>query len=153
MPINRYTERALKSRPRHPPELRCITRCDRQRARGWWVRVDRGGDVAGRFFSDGLHGGREKALCAAQRHRDALVRSLPAPALGRWHLRRTAPRVYRETRSYRHWTTGELVYYEAWAVWGRDRKTGRPVHTAYSIAKHGDAGARALAYEFSRRRF
>lgn len=45
---------------------------DYQRTRGWWVRFYSGTTLlAGKLFSDLKHGGKRKALAAAQRWRDA----------------------------------------------------------------------------------
>jgi hypothetical protein len=44
---------------------------------GWYVRVTFKGKTEQKFFADKGHGGKQKALKAAQEHRDHLVTKLP----------------------------------------------------------------------------
>jgi hypothetical protein len=44
---------------------------------GWYVRVTFKGKTDQKFFADKAHGGKNKALKAAQAHRDHLVTQLP----------------------------------------------------------------------------
>lgn len=46
---------------------------------GWQVRIRRDGNRLSKFFADARHDGREEALEAAMRYRDALLEKLPAP--------------------------------------------------------------------------
>ena len=51
-----------------------ISRVDGERAQGWQVRVERKSITVRRFFSDSKHGSGAKALKAATKFRDTLVR-------------------------------------------------------------------------------
>ena len=44
---------------------------------GWYVRVTLKGTTQQKFFADKANGGKNKALKAAQAHRDILVTKLP----------------------------------------------------------------------------
>ncbi len=53
--------------------------------RGWWVRFQRGSSrdgtrqVTSKMFSDGVYGGKRKALAAAIKWRDRTAKKLPPP--------------------------------------------------------------------------
>ncbi len=44
---------------------------------GWYVRITLKGETQQKFFADKTHSGKNKALKAAQTHRDQLVSNLP----------------------------------------------------------------------------
>lgn len=44
---------------------------------GWWVRIQRSTFKHRKLFSDGVHGGKQKALIAAKAYRDQLVKKAP----------------------------------------------------------------------------
>ncbi len=120
-----------------------ITRFEYGRTRAWFVRFERGGRPVRKLFSDGVYGGTEQALRAAEAFRESTLKTLPAPILREQSLPGEG-RVYTEWRSYRHRKTGELVYYRTWSAWIRIAK-GVIRHTGYSIRKHGRLGAREKA--------
>ncbi|MFW6100654.1 MAG: hypothetical protein ACOC90_04650 [Bacteroidota bacterium] len=45
---------------------------------GWQIRIHSQGKYNRKFFSDSVHGGREKALKKAQKYRDAFKKYLQA---------------------------------------------------------------------------
>lgn len=51
-----------------------ISRVDGERARGWQVRIERKSLTVRKFYSDSKHGSRAKALEAATKFRDKIVR-------------------------------------------------------------------------------
>lgn len=121
--------------------MRGLTRCDYEKARGWFARIQRRGVEHRRFFADAKHGGSAKARRLAVRWLAERERALPPPERhtpepGPGRIYRAHKRVYSRTgRSYRtaHWC--------AW-VRGAD---GRVRATAYSVRKHGERRARSLA--------
>jgi hypothetical protein len=124
-----------KPHPKGPN--RNITRLDYERTRGFWVRFE-GAHRTSRLFSDGVHGGKTKALAEARRFRDNweqthdLARrispqSLPGP--GRV--------VRRQIFQRKSWSW-------VWEAYIRlERGKGHAV-TRYSIAKWGSAEAKRL---------
>jgi hypothetical protein len=56
-----------------------ISRIDQpaKKNHGWYVRITFKGVITQKFFSDKTHGSKQKALKAAQEHRDELVAGLP----------------------------------------------------------------------------
>ncbi len=56
-----------------------ISRLDSPRAVGWFVRVSWHGKHIRKFFSDGVNGGKRKALAAALAYRDATEKTLGKP--------------------------------------------------------------------------
>ena len=64
-------------------DLRYITRCDYDHARGYWVRFkQRTAFAAQKFFSDAKLGGQRRALKAAIAFRDELVGQRPDDPYG-----------------------------------------------------------------------
>ena len=57
--------------------LKHITRLDYQKTHGWWVRIRRKSNPCSKLFSDGVHGGRDKALEAASAWRDEQLKAAP----------------------------------------------------------------------------
>jgi hypothetical protein len=110
-----------------------ITRMDYARAHGWWVRIYR--NCAGKqknclsqLFSDGVYGGKRKALVAAIAWRDQMLELLPAK---------------KQSGALRPPGYGYVVRYQGsnrWTAWLRTE--GRGVKsTRYSIARWGADGA------------
>ena len=67
--------------------LTYITRMDHGNTHGWWVRVYKDSKpVESKLFSDGVHGGKEKAKRQAQEHRDKIVQKHKIVPV---HLRKT----------------------------------------------------------------
>lgn len=56
------------------PSLKNITRLDYTRTHGYWVRFE-GKSPVSKMFSDGVFGGKRKALKAAQAFRDEWIKS------------------------------------------------------------------------------
>jgi hypothetical protein len=56
-----------------------ISRIDQpeKKHHGWFVRIQMGGSIQSKFFSDSLHKGKEGAHKAAKKHRDGLIAELP----------------------------------------------------------------------------
>lgn len=59
--------------------MRGISRVVSTRAKGWFVRIYRGGKTYAKFFSDGKYGGLRRALKLARQHLRALEREYPQP--------------------------------------------------------------------------
>lgn len=57
--------------------LKHITRLDYQKTHGWWVRIRRKSNPCSKLFSDGIYGGRDKALEAAKAWRDEKLSTAP----------------------------------------------------------------------------
>lgn len=57
--------------------MRGISRVVSTRAKGWFVRIYRGGKTYAKFFSDGKYGGMRRALKLARRHLRAMEREHP----------------------------------------------------------------------------
>ncbi len=57
--------------------LKHITRLDYQKTHGWWVRIRRKSNPCSKLFSDGVYGGRDKALEAALTWRDEKLTDAP----------------------------------------------------------------------------
>lgn len=74
---------------------RNITRMDYGRTHGWWVRVYRGRGADkicfSKHFSDGVWGGKRKALEAARKWRAQTIRQLPSTRPGGSRTPRRAP--------------------------------------------------------------
>ena len=62
-----------------------ITRVDsfKRNSHGWYVRVRFKGENHAKFFTDSVHGGREKALHAAVRYRNKIEREIGKPRTDR----------------------------------------------------------------------
>lgn len=120
-------------------DLRNITRLDYERARGWWVRIYRTEDgqtrCISRGFSDGVHGGKNKALAAARKWRDAKLATVRPVIKGG---RRGTPVGYgyvRRTDVSRRKTVAPVFI--AWL-----KTDGGPKSTTRSIDVWGVAGAK-----------
>ena len=57
--------------------LKHITRLDYQKTHGWWVRIRRKSNPCSKLFSDGVYGGRDKALEAATAWRNEKLSTAP----------------------------------------------------------------------------
>ena len=135
----------------NPPSRRNITRMDYVKTHGWWVRIVRRKQETSKLFSDRVHGGKGKALKAAQAWRDAIKDCLPS------HIKHahasfwlnppshnTSGRVgvfYTEWERYR--TNGRYDSWSGWiAAWREDK---RPKVARFSIANYGYQQAKRLA--------
>ena len=61
--------------------MKGISRMDSRNTHGWFVRVYRDGKVHSKMFSDGVHGGREKALEIALKYKEEYERKHPPSAI------------------------------------------------------------------------
>ena len=76
------------SRPSRTPGICRIDQPDKHN-HGFFVRVQRRGKIHSAFFTDFKHGGRRRALAAAQRHHRKLLKQLKSMTRRRWaELRR-----------------------------------------------------------------
>lgn len=71
--------------------MRGISRIDSKSTHGWFVRHYRDGKAIGKFFSDGVHGGKPAALCVAKDYRDQYEQDNP-PDPTRRRMRKTLQR-------------------------------------------------------------
>lgn len=124
-------------------DLRLITRCQYERSRGWWVRVERVGFRRARFFSDRRCGGRLAALDAAVLFRDAAEAEAPAKRPKPAPPHKPKGRIYLARKTYLL-VRGKRVFYDAWIAYYLP-PNGRRSETSYSCAKWGSKLARAKA--------
>jgi len=76
------------SRPSRTPGICRIDQPEKHN-HGFFVRVQRRGKIHSAFFTDFKHGGRRRALAAAQRHHRKLLKQLKSMTRRRWaELRR-----------------------------------------------------------------
>lgn len=123
--------------------LTYITRMDHGNTHGWWVRVYKDSKpVESKLFSDGVHGGKEKAKKQAQEHRDKVVKKHKIVPV---HLRKT-----REHSVDRRSTSGIVgvtlsVADKAGSLrvhWSaRFMEKGRQRNVSFSVRKYGYEGA------------
>jgi hypothetical protein len=112
---------------------------DASRTHGYNVRMQWQGEQRLKFFADKLHGDRLAALAAAIDWRDAMEKELGKPrtertVIGIIYSSSGVPGVRRIRQ-------GHTNYYEAtWAT-----TAGKQARTKFSIAKHGERKALALA--------
>lgn len=123
--------------------LTYITRMDHGNTHGWWVRVYKDSKpVESKLFSDGVHGGKEKAKKEAQTHRDNVVKKYKIIPV---HMRKT-----REHSVDRRSTSGMVgvtlsVADKAgnlrvhWSARFMDK--GRQRNVSFSVRKYGYEGA------------
>lgn len=132
--------------PRRPTRVGPLTNIHKE-PEGLSLRVRRGGHDFTDYFGDAVYGGREKALLAAQRARDELLRRIDPDQ-----------RVRRRSAKGRRSKTGVVgVSREAYVVGGhryrryvaqwQDPETGRPRRRRFLVECYGEARAKALAIE------
>lgn len=123
--------------------LTYITRMDHGNTHGWWVRVYKDSKpVESKLFSDGVHGGKEKAKRQAQSHRDAIVAKHKIVPV---HMRKTHEHsVDRRSSSGMVGVTlsvadkaGSLRVH--WSA--RFMEKGRQRNVSFSVRKYGYEGA------------
>lgn len=127
---------------------RNITRIDTGATHGYQLRFQRRGKVVDKFYSDSIHGGKNKALAAAKKHRDQLEKDNP-----RYSRKEMAQKVSSKNTSgvvgvrlaEEKSVVGEWEYtYYFWvAQWSPKpgvRKTKR-----FSVNKYGDEKAYKMA--------
>lgn len=125
-----------------PLDMRGITRMDFKRSHSWWVRMVRDGVCHSKHFSDGVYGGREKALSKAKQFRNDLLKKLDPPAR---HTRNTpfdlpGPGIMKKKVFTYKGPDGELYEYRAWHAWIRVSPS-KVVSTKWSIEKWGNLEA------------
>jgi hypothetical protein len=123
--------------------LTYITRMDHGNTHGWWVRVYKDSKpVESKLFSDGVHGGKEKAKRMAQGHRDEIVQKHKIVPV---HMRKTHEHsVDRRSSSGMVGVTlsvadkaGSLRVH--WSA--RFMEKGRQRNVSFSVRKYGYEGA------------
>lgn len=133
--------------------LRNITRVDHARTHAWWARIyrtDESGEknCLSQMFSDGVHGGKRKALVAAKAWRDRMLELLPRAKNSGYGLK--PPGYGYVTRAMRKRRVG---VHPVWVAWIRldDR---RAASSNFSVTVHGERGAKrkAEAYLAAKRR-
>ena len=124
---------------------------DAARTHGWTVFLQRRGRVVIKLFSDGVWGGRDKALAAAIRFHRSMSRKLRAFSLADYcdikkrNNRSGIPGVCRNV--YQRESGGKSIYWVASCPIGR----GQQKHIKFSVTKYGEKGAREKAIEARRR--
>ena len=139
-------KKASQQRPRTTksktatPHHKGISRIDSTRAVGWFVRVSWHGQHIRKFFSDGVNGGKRKALQAAIAYRDATEKALGKPRTDRniTGITRRSNTGYTGIRKILK--DGQPAYDVSWSP-----RPGVLQRTSISIVKHGAERALALA--------
>lgn len=139
------------TRTRNKDSVKNIKRIDSTKTHGWQVHVRRGGELRTKLFSDRICGGKKKALDAAKKHRDKLLKDMAHLAKPLWKIDRT-PKT----------NTGYLgcSYTEYKNSSGKKRgvitvtvreSLGKPVNRKFSVDKLGydDALKKAVAWRKS----
>jgi len=144
----RRKPKSPKKRTRNKQSVKNIKRIDSTKTHGWQVHVRRGGRLSTKLFSDRVYKGKAKALTAAKKYRDGLVKDMAKYAKPLWRIKRT-PRT----------NTGELgvsqTHYTNRS--GKKRKVitvtvrselGKAVNRKFSVDKLGykDAVKQAVAW-------
>lgn len=128
------------STSRAKPHYKGISRLDSARAVGWFVRVSWHGEHVRKFFSDGVNGGKRKALQAALAFRDRTEKTLGKPRTDR-NITGIARRSNTGLTGIRKiMKDGQPSYDVSWSP-----EPGRLQRTSISITKHGNARALAMA--------
>jgi len=134
-----------------------ITRVDTDSngTHAWRVTIQRRNEIVVRPFSDGVHGGKAKALKAAQAFRDEMLGEMHSPDFVVW--RRNRKRVNNTSGVVgvgryvsRHVHEGRVIERPSWQAFWTD-ESGRRVSRKFSVAVHGEKQARLLAIECRRR--
>ena len=60
-------------------ELHHVSRIENERQAGWYVRIQRQGEIESKWFSDKSRGGRDASKAAATRWRDRVLETVGAP--------------------------------------------------------------------------
>jgi len=122
-----------------------ITRLDHKNTHGWWVRVYlRSKPVYSKLFSDGVHGGKQKALKEAKSYRDKVCKKVFGKAMQPGARRTWGKGIYRQEDMK---PSGYVT--EAWvAFWSQG---GRQYRRSFSVYKYGEQRAKKLAQEARKR--
>lgn len=123
--------------------LTYITRMDHGNTHGWWVRVYKDSKpVESKLFSDGVHGGKEKAKKKSQEHRDKVVSKYKIVPVSmrktREHSvdRRSTSGMVGVTLSVADKSGNLRVHWSA-----RFMEKGRQRNVSFSVRKYGYEGA------------
>ncbi|MGI9518133.1 MAG: AP2/ERF family transcription factor [Pirellulaceae bacterium] len=115
---------------------------------GWEVRMQRRGRKYEKFFADGRHGGRRKALQAAKYYRDELEQRLKpwtVRELSRKPSARNTSGIVGVRKAYQVEESDDYVYtYTFWIAQWTDGK-GKRKTRSFSVDKYGDEEAFRLA--------
>jgi hypothetical protein len=129
---------------------RNIVRVDHEASRthAWRVTVQRHNDIAVKMFSDSIHGGKRKALKAAEAYRDELLRRYSPYAHAIWvrtRLRRNntsgIPGVGRYAQMDNPKTGSVRVFWLA--SWVNEQGDGRK--RKFAVSHYGERQAKRLA--------
>lgn len=98
-------------------DLKYITRFEFGRTRAWWVRIQRLSFNKTKLFSDKAYGGKRKALLAAMKYRDAILKKAPKKKHA-WSNQLNAGGYRRHDRYVQK--NGQKVYrIDSWTAWIR----------------------------------
>ena len=146
MPVSKKARTAPRSSTKKPTKrsdavhYKGISRIDSSRAIGWFVRVSWHGEHVRKFFSDGVNGGKRKALEAALEFRDRTEKQLGKPRTDR-NITGIARRSNTGLTGIRKiLKDGQPAYDVSWSP-----EPGRLQRTSISIVKYGAAKALAMA--------
>ncbi len=120
----------------------------KSRTHSWLVTVQRRGVIYHRHFTDNVHGGKKKALDAAQVYRDSLIATLrPLTRLERCRIKKKNNRsgvsgVTRidATEQSRGRSRRRQYWLAQWPIGGGKAKTKK-----FSVMRYGEQGARQRA--------
>jgi len=127
----------------------------RRRTHGWLVFVRRKGKIHTRLFSDGVHGGRESALERARNYRDRYTQVYSGftraehCAIRRSNNSSGIAGVCRSKTTYYNSLRNRYVTEEHWIA-RIPTELGKVRYRKFSVARHGENGARILAVEARR---
>ena len=112
---------------------------------GWSLRVTRGGHDFADYFGDAVYGGRDRALLAAQRARDELLRRIDPDQ----RVRRRQPKGSRSRTgvvgvSREPYVVDGRIYHRYVAHW-QDLEAGRARRRRFLVERYGEEEAKALA--------
>ena len=141
----------MKKRKR--PKHRCIYRVDYGATHGWWVRFQRRNKIAkSKLFSDGKHGGKDKALKAAILWRDVILPTLP-PLPERGHIMTSRSRSTTGVVgvSYQRYWRKKKYLVEEYSITWVDPVTKVQTHRGRSCRKYGRRVAYRMALEIRRK--
>ena len=144
-----------KKAKRRDPSLRNITRIDAGSTHAWEVRIMRRGEQYAKTFTDRQLGGKARALAAARKYRDQMLRKLTGYSreelLTKASSRNTSgyPGVRKLETNVRK---GKWIYsYAFWEASWTPRPGGKRVKRRFSVQKYGDKKAKQLAIEARRK--
>lgn len=129
-----------------------ITRIDHKNTHGWNVRIVKDGETHSKLFSDGVYGGKRKALEAARAYRDKLHQKLfRRPVSEKREIRysnaRNTTGVVGVALSVRKRPSGTYEYYVAtWCP-----KKGRQARKAFSVNMYGRKKAFDMACKYRKK--